>query len=152
MTSNATTVCIVHLYNFRMVLFLPIWTCGKGNWGSTKRSEKIVQAFFKLNLDWLFVSLYFNLYKFWMGILSSPSPKSRPLRPKPRTNQSPIGTGVDTIITWATHPTTTTPRKWEIRNIYTHDLSMFKIQDEIRFGMVSRDSNGMLELPSSLIR
>ena len=46
--------------------------------------------------------------------LSSPSPKSSPPRPKtkpkPVKNPSPIGTGGDTIITWATtqppHPTT----------------------------------------------
>ena len=43
-------------------------------------------------------------------ILSSPSPKSSPLRPKPKPkavqnpNPSPIGTGGDTIITWATTP------------------------------------------------
>ena len=43
--------------------------------------------------------------------LSSPSPKSGPLRPKPKPkavlnpNPSPIGTGGDTIITWVTtHP------------------------------------------------
>ena len=46
----------------------------------------------------------------WLGVLSSPSPKSSPLRPKPdpkpvkNQNPSPIGTGADSIITGATTP------------------------------------------------
>ena len=48
----------------------------------------------------------------WPRELSIPSPKTGPLRPKPNPkpvqnqNPSPIGTGADSIITWATtHPT-----------------------------------------------